>query len=313
MMEQNNNSTLTEEYLEKLRAEKEAKRRTIKVSQTPPMGSGMPYYMPGQQGQAGQPGGLRGRRKTKKKSAVPFFVLTGAFFLFPFIAATTGATAGFFIKFAIILFIIFKISKKIWPDTEEYVDTTEPANTEPKKAKPKKAKKVEEVKPEEVVKKEEPKKEEKKFTTGDPEVDKMIEDKEKAVIEMRRLNDAIQDPTLSMQIDHLEEVTTKILNYVVEHPNKKSQVSRFFNYYLPTTLKLLNSYDRMDDAGISGMNIDGTKGKVEEMMTTAMTAFDKQLDALFADEALDVATDIKVMENLLKSEGLTEEEELLRL
>lgn len=309
MMEQNNNSTLTEEYLEKLRAEKEAKRRTIKVSQTPPMGGAM--Y--GQPGQPGQPGGLRGRRKIKKKSPIPYFILTGAFFLCPFFMATAGAGAGFFIKFAIMLFIIFKISKKIWPDSEEYLDTSEPIVKETKKTNQKKSKKVVEVVKEEPVKKEEPKKEEKKFTTGDPEIDKMIEDKEKAVIEMRRLNDAILDPTLSMQIDHLEEVTTKILNYVVEHPNKKSQVSRFFNYYLPTTLKLLNSYDRMDDAGISGMNIDGTKGKVEEMMTTAMTAFDKQLDALFADEALDVATDIKVMENLLRSEGLTEDEEVLKI
>lgn len=311
-MEQNNNSTLTEEYLEKLRAEKEAKRRTIKVSQTPPM-AGPQYGMPGQPGQPGFSGGKRLERKLKKKSPIPFLVLVGGFFLIPFIGELIGGGIGF-VKLALILFILFKISKKIWPDEEESIDTSEPVKKEPKKAKVKKAKKVvEPVKTEETVEKVEPKKEEKKFTTGDAEIDQMIEDKEKAVIEMRRLNDAIQDPTLSMQIDHLEEVTTKILNYVVDHPNKKSQVSRFFTYYLPTTLKLLNAYDRMDDAGISGMNIDGTKGKVEEMMTTAMTAFDKQLDALFADEALDVATDIKVMENLLKSEGLTEEEELLRL
>ncbi len=145
-------------------------------------------------------------------------------------------------------------------------------------------------------------------STGDPEIDKMIDEKDKAIAEMHRLNESIEDETLSAQIDHLESVTDKIVKYVVKHPNKKNQVKKFFNYYLPTTLKLLNAYDRMDEAGISGANIDGTKGKVEEMMGTALSAFDKQLDALFADEALDVVTDISVMENMLKSEGLMDDE-----
>lgn len=150
-------------------------------------------------------------------------------------------------------------------------------------------------------------------STGDPELDKIIDDKEKAVEEMHRLNDAISDEKISSQIEHLEVVTEKIVEYITEHPKKKGQVSKFFSYYLPTTLKLLNAYDRMDDTGISGTNIDGTKGQVTEMMDTALEAFDKQLDALFGDEALDVSTDIKVMENMLKAEGLTGDEITLTL
>lgn len=145
-------------------------------------------------------------------------------------------------------------------------------------------------------------------STGDPELDKMVEDKDKAIAEMQHLNDVIEDPTLSDQIDHLQAVTDKIVTYVVAHPNKKKQVGKFFSYYLPTTLKLLNAYARMDEAGISGANIDSTKEKVEEMMGTALSAFDKQLDALFAEEALDVTTDISVMENMLKAEGLMDDD-----
>lgn len=145
-------------------------------------------------------------------------------------------------------------------------------------------------------------------STGDKDIDKMLEDKDAAIAEMHRLNANIEDPTLSEQIEHLESVTDKIVNYVVAHPKKKKQVGKFFSYYLPTTLKLLNAYDRMDDAGISGTNIDGTKGRVEEMMGTALNAFDKQLDALFAEEALDVTTDISVMENMLKAEGLMDDD-----
>lgn len=143
--------------------------------------------------------------------------------------------------------------------------------------------------------------------TGDKAIDKLLDEEERAISEMRRLDKAIEDEKVSSQIVHLEEVTTKIVDFIVENPGKKSQVRKFFNYYLPTTLKLLNAYDRMDETGISGMNIDGTKGRVEEMMDTSLAAFDKQLDALYADDALDISAEIKVMEGMLKQEGLKDD------
>lgn len=150
----------------------------------------------------------------------------------------------------------------------------------------------------------EPKKEEKPETTGDPEIDALIKERERAVSEMRRLNDSIEDPVISAQIDRLEATTKKIVAHVVENPAKLPQIRRFLNYYLPTTLKLLNAYDRADSAGISGANVDGTKTRVSDMMETIVAAFDKQLDALFGDEALDISTDITVMEQMLAREGL---------
>lgn len=139
----------------------------------------------------------------------------------------------------------------------------------------------------------------------DPKVAALRKEKDRAVSELRRLNDAIPDEKISAQIDHLEEVTWKIIDHVMEKPEKKPQISRFLDYFLPTTIKLLNAYDRMDSTGVSGSNIDATKQKVETMLDTLCAAFDKQLDALFSDEALDISTDITVMENLLAQEGLS--------
>ena len=79
------------------------------------------------------------------------------------------------------------------------------------------------------------------------------------------------------------------------------------DYYLPTTLKLLNAYDRASSAGISGENVDATKAKVEGMTRTVVAAFEKQLDALFGDEALDISTDITVLETMMAREGLAGE------
>jgi len=154
--------------------------------------------------------------------------------------------------------------------------------------------------------KEEPTKVEsaKPASSGNPEVDKLRAEGARALGEMRRLNDSIKDEKISRQIDHLEQVTGKIIDHVAQHPEKMPQIRKFMNYYLPTTLKILNAYDRMGDTGISGENIDGTMGKIEGMMDTVTRAFDRQMDALFGTEAMDISADIKVMEQMLAQEGL---------
>ena len=132
----------------------------------------------------------------------------------------------------------------------------------------------------------------------------MLDERAKAVSEMRRLNDSIKDAAISAQISHLEATTGKIIDAVVEAPSKLPQIRKFMNYYLPTTLKLLNAYDRMDATGASGTNIDGTKGKIGEMLGTICVAFSRQLDALYGEEALDISADITVMEQMLQQEGI---------
>jgi len=149
-----------------------------------------------------------------------------------------------------------------------------------------------------------PKAKEEPKSSGSPEIDALLKERERAVSEMRRLNDNIPDEELSAQIDHLEEVTGKIIDQVAAKPEKLPQIRRFMDYYLPTTLKILNAYDRMGAAGVSGENIDATKERVEQMMGTLVAAYDKQLDSLFGEEALDISTDITVMEDLLAREGL---------
>lgn len=145
---------------------------------------------------------------------------------------------------------------------------------------------------------------EKPRSTGNPEIDALLDERSKAVSEMRRLNDSIKDAAISAQISHLEATTGKIIDAVVEAPSKLPQIRKFMNYYLPTTLKLLNAYDRMDATGASGTNIDGTKGKIGEMLGTICVAFSRQLDALYGEEALDISADITVMEQMLQQEGI---------
>ena len=141
-------------------------------------------------------------------------------------------------------------------------------------------------------------------STGNPKVDQLMQERDRAISEMRRLNQNILDPTISRQIDEVEEVTEKIFDHVAAHPEKLPQIRKFLNYYLPTTLKLLNAYDRMGAQGVSGENIDSAMKKVEEMMEHIVVAFRRQLDELFGAEAMDIKSDIQVLENMMIREGL---------
>lgn len=149
---------------------------------------------------------------------------------------------------------------------------------------------------------------EKEPSTGNQELDKMLRDGHLAIAEMKRLDDSIQDAEISADIVRMEEISDKIFQQVRQNPEKLPQIRRFMDYYLPTTLKLLNAYDRAASAGISGQNIDATMSKVAAMLKTIVKAFEKQLDALFGDTALDISTDITVLENMMAREGLTDQQ-----
>jgi len=151
-----------------------------------------------------------------------------------------------------------------------------------------------------------PKPEEK--PTGNAELDKMLQDGAKAISEMKRLDSNIADEKISADIRRLEAVSQSIFDQVKAQPAKLPQIRKFMDYYLPTTLKLLNAYDRMSAAGVSGENIDTTKSKVEGMMDTIVAAFEKQLDSLFGEDALDISTDISVLETMMAREGLSGEQ-----
>ena len=148
----------------------------------------------------------------------------------------------------------------------------------------------------------------KEESTGNADLDKMLKDGRLAIAEMKRLDESIEDEAVSADIVRLQQVSEKIFDRVKEEPAKLPQIRRFMDYYLPTTLKLLNAYDRASSAGISGENVDATKAKVSGMMKTIVTAFEKQLDALYGTEALDISTDITVLENMMAREGLTDQE-----
>lgn len=143
------------------------------------------------------------------------------------------------------------------------------------------------------------------FSSGNSEVDELIKQGEIGISELNRLKVAIENKSVGTKIDEVVDVSQKIIDNLKEDTSYLPGVKRFFNYYMPTTIKLLNSYDRMYDQGIKGVNISGSMDKIENVLDTMIDAYKKQLDSLFAGHAIDIETDIEVLEGMLKQEGLT--------
>ena len=114
----------------------------------------------------------------------------------------------------------------------------------------------------------------------------------------------IPDEGLTEQMNQLDDVANRIFRTVAEQPQKAPQIRRFMDYYLPTTLKMLAGYRKMDERQVKGENAQATRTQVRKAMDTVIKAFNKQLDALYQDDMLDLTTDIDVMENMLRQDGL---------
>lgn len=143
---------------------------------------------------------------------------------------------------------------------------------------------------------------------GDPraeEIEALLEDGERVIRQIRAANDAIPGEDISQKLSRLEEITAKIFDHVEQHPEKLPEIRKFLNYYLPITLKLVNAYREFDSQPVQGETIMSAKAEIQETLDTINRAFENLLDSLFEDAAMDVSTDISVLETMLAQEGLT--------
>lgn len=137
-----------------------------------------------------------------------------------------------------------------------------------------------------------------------PEVQAIIKEGRVALKEMGRLYASIPNPEIRSRINELMSVSDKIIRDAIDDPADVPQIRKFLDFYLPTTIRLLNAYDRMNAQEYAGENISGSMERIEEMLDTTIVAYKKQLDALFANQAADIQMDIDTMNAMLAREGL---------
>lgn len=143
--------------------------------------------------------------------------------------------------------------------------------------------------------------------TGEMPVEKKeecVSRSERILQQIRADNDLIADEEVSAKIDRIEDLTRKIFAVLDKYPEKEKQLYSFLNYYLPTTLKALESYARLEAQGVETETIRSTKQKINGMLDELCDGYEKQLDRLFENEAVDITADIEVMRRMMERDGL---------
>ena len=142
--------------------------------------------------------------------------------------------------------------------------------------------------------------------TGDPQIDELLSRGREMIQEIRKENDLIPDSSLSDKLDKLENQCAEIFRAVYDKPHKASQIRKFMEYYLPTTLKMVKGYRMLDERGVNGAEAMAAKNRIDDALLVVLQGCEKMLDKLYQDDVLDLTTDIDVLEQMLRRDGLTE-------
>lgn len=223
----------------------------------------------------------------KKRSALPIYAIGIVWLLY---AGKLNTFRGI-LSCAVVSAIVYAILRIVLPGKK----TDEP----PKAAAP------EQPQPKQAEKKPEPQPEPEPEEKLPPELQSVIYQGKRAIADIRRLNDEIPDERISAQIDLIERLTAQIFDCVRKNPKKLSQIRQFLNYYLPTTIKLMEQYVTLQNQSLKTENITEGMQKIEDLLDKVIIAFQRQLDALFEADVVDITADIRVMEQMMASEGLT--------
>lgn len=141
-------------------------------------------------------------------------------------------------------------------------------------------------------------------TAEDAKINTLQNQGRTAIQKMRAINAAIPDKKITEQINDIEQSTDGILNHLKETPERMSQASKFFSYYLPTAVQLLETYHRLYSIQNPGPNVRQAKEKIQGMLDDIVKTFRSQLDTLFAEDIMDVDTDIAVFRQMMAQDGM---------
>lgn len=140
--------------------------------------------------------------------------------------------------------------------------------------------------------------------TGDRELDEVIRQGRASIAAIRRLNEQIPDDDISKNLSALEDLTRKIFARLEADKQHLPRCRQFLNYYLPTTIELLERYVTLQNQGLDTGDVREAMGRIAGMLYTIREAFTRQLDSLFVQDVVDINAEITVMEQMMQAQGL---------
>lgn len=214
-------------------------------------------------------------REVKRKKALPVYIAAAVFAVYALIFPLYKLIH--FLIAALVTAVAWLIADKLIKPATEYVPEPEPAPA-----------------------------------PSEPETpaDTILRQAAQARQEMDRIAASVADSDIKARIGRLAELSDKIAQDAKSDASDVPLIQKFQNYFLPSTMQLLNAYDRLAAQGVDGENISGSKERIAQMLDSLTAAYEKQLDALYKNDAMDIDADIQVMEELLKRQGLQSADDL---
>lgn len=121
--------------------------------------------------------------------------------------------------------------------------------------------------------------------------------------EIQKRGQRIQTPEVTEKINRLQLLLSRIFVCAKKYPENLPQIDRLMAYYMPSVMKLLRVYEDMEKQPIQSANILKTRMEIAESLGKVNQALETMYNDLFQDVAMDISSDIKVLETMLAKDG----------
>ena len=144
------------------------------------------------------------------------------------------------------------------------------------------------------------------FVSGNTALDDVVAELNRVTDSIEKDRAAVQEtnPSSALLMEEINEGIAKIREAVIASPDDVPKLRRYINYYLPMAVKLTGKCAMLSDHPDAGENAAKTADAAEEGLTAVLDATKRQYNALFADDVLDITSDVRVLEAMLGREEL---------
>ena len=118
----------------------------------------------------------------------------------------------------------------------------------------------------------------------------------------------VESEELRIELNEINDTTTKIIETIEKNPDKEKKLKNFFDYYLPVTVKLLDRYDEIENQRLNSKDSKKFNENTLKTIKEINSVFKQFLNSLYEDDMTDANVEIKVLNSMLKADGLGKNE-----
>ena len=141
------------------------------------------------------------------------------------------------------------------------------------------------------------------YSTKNTNLYEILKNAKAQTAQIDNISKQLEDRELVTNVQDICNTSNKIIDTLSKNPGKLAQVNNFINYYLPVTIKILQRYDEIENQRLNSEESQKFMKSVRDMIVQIKEAFREQLNNMYQAEIIDTDAELKVFEEMLKSDG----------